>query len=119
MSIDLQAGDIDESVPSSGPGCVECTDTGGWWLHLRRCAGCGHVGCCDNSPSQHGTKHSETTGHAVIQSYEPGEEWFYEYRSGQFFDGPRLAAPTSHPQSQPVPGPDGHVPANWQALLHP
>ena len=44
---------IDASVPPSGPGCVECEATGGWWFHLRRCTKCGHVGCCDSSPSQH------------------------------------------------------------------
>ena len=21
----------------------------GWWFHLRRCAECGHIGCCDKS----------------------------------------------------------------------
>ena len=28
------------------------SNPGGWWLHLRRCAECGHIGCCDNSPGQ-------------------------------------------------------------------
>ena len=41
---------IDPTVPPSGPGCVECTRTQGWWVHLRRCAQCGHIGCCDSSP---------------------------------------------------------------------
>ena len=45
---------INPSAKPSGTGCVECLATGGWWLHLRRCAECGHIGCCDNSPSQHG-----------------------------------------------------------------
>ena len=39
--------DIDTEVPPSGPGCVECTAADGWWFHLRRCAHCGHVGCCE------------------------------------------------------------------------
>lgn len=39
------------SKPSS-TGCVDCLATGGWWLHLRRCAECGQIGCCDNSPNQ-------------------------------------------------------------------
>ena len=43
---------IDPSVPPSGTGCVECLQGGGWWLHLRRCAKCGHIGCCDTSPSR-------------------------------------------------------------------
>ena len=32
---------INPSVPPSGPGCVECLASGGWWFHLRRCAECG------------------------------------------------------------------------------
>jgi hypothetical protein len=31
--------------------------------------------------------------------------------------GPRLAPPLHHPVDQPVPGPEGKVPANWQDLL--
>ncbi|WP_433132486.1 UBP-type zinc finger domain-containing protein [Micromonospora sp. CA-240977] len=109
---------INSSVPPSGPGCAECLSTGGWWLHLRRCAECGHVGCCDNSPSQHATAHYGTAGHRVIQSFEPGEEWFYDYGSGRFGSGPVLAPPSSRPANQPVPGPAGAVPDNWESLLH-
>ena len=64
---------IDPSVPPSGTGCVECDAAGGWWLHLRRCAQCGHIGCCDTSPSQHATAHAKATGHPFIRSFEPGE----------------------------------------------
>jgi hypothetical protein len=112
--------DIDESVPPSGAGCVECLggSSPGWWLHLRRCAGCGHVGCCDNSPSQHASAHHRATRHPVIQSFEPGEDWFFDYRTGTFFEGPVLAAPDSHPADQPVPGPAGAVPRDWQRHLH-
>ncbi|HAP89471.1 MAG TPA: hypothetical protein DCR15_06790 [Arthrobacter bacterium] len=53
---------IDVSIPPSGTGCVECEASGGWWLHLRRCAQCGHIGCCDNSPAQHATAHAHSTG---------------------------------------------------------
>ena len=110
---------INPSVKPSGTGCEECLQTGGWWLHLRRCAECGHIGCCDNSPSQHASKHNAHAHHPVITSFEHGEHWFYDYRSGEFFAGPALAAPRSHPLDQPVPGPAGRVPPNWQALLHP
>lgn len=109
---------IDVNVPPSGPGCVECTQSDGWWLHLRRCTQCGHVGCCDSSPSQHASKHNQTTGHPNIASFEPDEGWFFNYASGSFFDGPQLAPPRSHPVDQPAPGPAGKVPANWQELLH-
>ena len=37
---------INPDVPPSGEGCFECIAAGGWWLHLRRCTECGHVGCC-------------------------------------------------------------------------
>jgi Zn-finger in ubiquitin-hydrolases and other protein len=111
---------IDPSVPPSGTGCVECLAgaSPGWWLHLRRCAACGHVGCCDNSPSQHATAHSKETGHPVLRSFEPGEDWFYDYRSGEFFEGPALAPPDSHPPDQPVPGPAGAVPPDWERHLN-
>ncbi|GAA2899733.1 hypothetical protein Acy02nite_60960 [Actinoplanes cyaneus] len=109
---------INTTVAPSGTGCVECLATGRWWLHLRRCAECGHIGCCDNSPSQHATKHFHATGHRIIQSFEPGEEWFFDYRTGRFGGGPALAPPSSHPSDQPVPGPAGAVPADWESQLN-
>ncbi len=68
---------IDPEAAPSGTGCKECEDGGGWWVHLRRCAQCGHVGCCDSSPAQHATAHYTATGHPVMQSYEPGEDWWW------------------------------------------
>ena len=41
---------VDPTVPPTGTGCVECEETRGWWVHLRRCTQCGHIGCCDTSP---------------------------------------------------------------------
>ena len=72
---------INPAAKPSGTGCVECLALGGWWLHLRRCAECGHIGCCDSSPSQHASKHYAATGHPIITSFEPGEHWFYDYRT--------------------------------------
>jgi Zn-finger in ubiquitin-hydrolases and other protein len=111
---------IDPSVAPSGTGCVECLakDSAGWWFHLRRCAGCGHVGCCDSSPSQHARAHFQETGHRYIQSYEPGEDWFWDFQTDEYAEGPALAPPDHHPLDQPVPGPAGHVPADWQRRLH-
>jgi hypothetical protein len=57
-------------------------------------------------------------GHALIRSFEPGEDWFWDYVSQKFYEGPELAAPQHHPASQPVPGPHGKVPADWQDHLH-
>jgi hypothetical protein len=109
---------INPDVPPSGPGCLECTASGGWWFHLRRCAACGHVGCCDSSPSQHATRHARESGHAIVQSYEPGEDWFWNYSTQEYAEGPQLAAPRHHPVSQPTPGPDGRVPQDWEQHLH-
>ena len=109
---------LNPDVAPSGDGCVECLASGGWWFHLRRCAECGHVGCCDSSPSQHATKHFHQSGHPVIASFEPGETWFYDYETDAVIDGPQLAPPSSHPEDQPVPGPQGRVPRNWRSLLH-
>lgn len=109
---------IDPAVPPSGTGCVECLKADGWWLHLRRCAECGHIGCCDTSPMQHATKHVQASGHPLIRSFEPGENWFWDYQSEEFLDGPELAGPVHHPLEQPVPGPAGRVPADWEQHLN-
>jgi hypothetical protein len=109
---------IDLAAKPSGTGCAECLAQGGWWLHLRRCAQCGHIGCCDTSPHQHATKHNAATHHPIITSFEPGEDWFYDYRTEDMFDGPQLHAPHSHPLDQTVPGPAEAVPANWPDLLN-
>jgi hypothetical protein len=108
---------VDPAVPPSGTGCVECDAAGGWWVHLRRCTQCGHIGCCDDSPAKHATTHSQQTAHPIIRSFEPGEDWFWNYETSSFMEGPQLAAPQSHPTDQPVPGPAGRVPPNWRELL--
>jgi uncharacterized UBP type Zn finger protein len=66
-------------VSPSARGCEECLQTGDRWVHLRLCLACGHVGCCDSSPNRHATKHHHSTGHAIIRSFEPGEDWMYCY----------------------------------------
>ncbi|HYL26778.1 MAG TPA: UBP-type zinc finger domain-containing protein [Candidatus Nitrosotalea sp.] len=109
---------INPSVPPSGTGCVECEAARSWWFHLRRCAQCGHIGCCDQSLGKHATTHFNETGHPVIASFEAGEEWFYDYTTETFLEGPALAPPRWHPDHQPVPGPRGRVPADWQSELN-
>ncbi len=66
-------------VEPSAPGCEECLASGSYWVHLRICLSCGHIGCCDSSPNKHATKHFHTTRHAIIQSFEPGEDWRWCY----------------------------------------
>ncbi len=109
---------IDTSAAPSGAGCEDCEQSGGWWFHLRRCAQCGHIGCCDSSPEQHASGHSASSGHPLITSFEPGEHWYYDYRDQQMYDGPRLAPPEHHPTDQPTPGPEGRVPPDWQTQLN-
>jgi hypothetical protein len=108
---------IDTTIAPSGSGCVDCEATGSWWLHLRRCVECGHVGCCDDSLNRHASSHATETGHTIIQSYEPGEDWFYDFANGEMFAGPTLAAPTAHPTDQGVPGPRARVPGDWSNQL--
>lgn len=62
-----------------GEGCPECLAMGSTWVHLRRCTDCGQVGCCDSSPNRHATAHHRSTGHPVIRSIEPGENWLWCY----------------------------------------
>jgi len=118
MTLDESA--IDTSATPSGPGCSDCdaAEPSGWWVHLRRCAGCGHVGGCDSSRGQHATAHAESTGHRYIQSFEPGEDWFWDYATQEYLEGPVLAPPRHHPDDQPVPGPAGRVPQEWERLLN-
>ena len=54
----------------------------------------------------------------MIQSFEPDEEWFWDFTTNEFFDGPLLAGPESHPITQPVPGPAGRVPLDWERHLN-
>ncbi len=108
---------INTSAKPSGSGCLECLASDGWWLHLRRCAECGHIGCCDSSPSQHGSRHAAETGHPVGTSFEPGEHWFWNYQTQQMVAGAELAPPHAHPASQPTPGPAGRVPHDWKSKL--
>ncbi len=109
---------VHPEVRPSGSGCVECEDAGGWWVHLRRCAECGHVGCCDSSPAQHATAHFRDSGHRVVQSFEPGEDWGWDYERQKGVLLPPLAPPASRPDDQPSPGPADRVPADWQDRIH-
>jgi hypothetical protein len=110
---------VDVTAVPSGTGCAECQERDGWWVHLRRCAQCGHIGCCDSSPGQHARHHAAETGHPYVRSFEPGEDWFWDYVHEDYVDGPRLADPQCHPESQPAPGPAGRVPADWLERVHP
>lgn len=70
-----EAGDGLSVRPLTPAGCAECLSEHEPWMHLRICLECGHVGCCDSSPGRHASAHFESTGHPVMRSFEPGEEW--------------------------------------------
>src|SRR5262245_60513574 len=75
--------ELPRSVRRPPSGCKECLESGGEWVHLRICLTCGHVGCCDSSPSRHATKHNRATRHPIITSGERGETWAYCYPDDQ------------------------------------
>ena len=71
---------LPDDAPARTPkGCEECLQMGSWWVHLRRCLRCGHIGCCDSSPNRHATKHFHATTHPVVKSFEKGENWKWCY----------------------------------------
>jgi hypothetical protein len=49
-----------------------------------------------------------------MQSFEPGEDWFWDFSTEQVVAGPDLAPPTAHAVDQPAPGPAGRVPDDWE-----
>jgi uncharacterized UBP type Zn finger protein len=66
--------------PDSERECGDCAAMGVQvWAHLRLCLSCGHVACCDSSPHRHATHHHAETGHPVMRSFEPGEQWRWCY----------------------------------------
>jgi hypothetical protein len=73
-------------VTPNTAGCEECLAAGDQWVHLRLCLTCGHVGCCDSSRNKHATKHLHSTGHPVMKSAEPGEDWGWCYIDQIQFD---------------------------------
>jgi Zn-finger in ubiquitin-hydrolases and other protein len=86
--MDETCGHLDQvaDVAPRSEGCEDCLPIGGRWVHLRMCMTCGHVGCCDSSPNRHATAHFQTEHHPIIQSYEPGEDWWFCYVDGISFD---------------------------------
>ena len=74
------------AVTPSADGCEDCLAIGDTWFHLRLCLHCGHMGCCDTSKNKHATKHFNDTGHAIVRSAQPGEEWAWCYADEVFFE---------------------------------
>jgi uncharacterized UBP type Zn finger protein len=61
--------------PKPDGGCGPCLELGDTWVHLRFCVTCGQIGCCDDSKNRHARRHAEATGHPVIRTKEPDENW--------------------------------------------
>jgi uncharacterized UBP type Zn finger protein len=70
---------IHEVTPSAPDACEDCLKTGDEWVKVRLCLTCGHTGCCDSSKNTHARKHFESTGHPIIDSYQPQGEWQWCY----------------------------------------
>ena len=88
------------NVPPRTPqGCEECLKTHGRWVHLRMCLVCGHVGCCDQSPGKHATAHFHETGHAMMKSFQRGEDWGWCFVDKVYFD------PAPRPEGSDSPTP--------------
>jgi len=73
-------------TPQTPDGCEECLASGDEWVHLRLCLECGHVGCCDDSPNRHATKHFHKTKHPIMRSFEPAEDWGFCYVDDLMFE---------------------------------
>jgi hypothetical protein len=51
--------------------------------------------CCDSSPNQHASKHAAASGHPIVSSLEPGEDWSWCY-----LDEVAFVLTTDAPESQ-------------------
>ncbi len=89
-------------LPESVEGCEDCLRTGDPWLHLRICLNCGRVGCCDDSPNRHASAHARASGHPIIRSIEPREDWSWCFR-----DELMMRIPQVHGEPQIPPSPLG------------
>jgi hypothetical protein len=66
---------IDPDRPAPVDVCPACVAMGSRWVHLRQCLECGATNCCDSSPNRHATAHFHASGHPVMQSLEPDQDW--------------------------------------------
>lgn len=87
---------IQQDVRPGSKGCEECLQSGDTWVNLRMCLICGHVGCCNSSKNKHATKHFHATGHPLVESFEPDQDWAWCY--------------VDETMIQPTPGPN----YSWQ-----
>ncbi|MFJ3768922.1 UBP-type zinc finger domain-containing protein [Streptomyces sp. NPDC090082] len=62
-------------LPDGPAVCAACEARGWSWVRLRRCVTCGHVGCCDSSRGRHAYDHHVRSGHPLVRSLAPDEDW--------------------------------------------
>jgi hypothetical protein len=76
-------------LPEFATGRDDCPHQGTLRLHLRIFFVCSHVGCCDSSSGHHATHQANASGHPIIRSLRPGEDWRWRYmdRVGMMIDG--------------------------------
>ncbi len=72
--------------------CSACLEIGATWVHLRQCLTCGQTSCCNQSPNRHATAHFRETGHTMIRSAQPGEDWRWCYQDDRLY----LPGPTGY-----------------------
>jgi hypothetical protein len=90
-------------LPEAVEGCEDCLVVGDQWCHLRICLSCGHVGCCDSSPNRHATAHAESSGHPIMRSIQPGEDWSWCFVDEVAMVIPQVGGETSIPPSPLCP----------------
>ena len=95
---------IDPSIPPSGTGCVEC-------LAGRRGGGCTCAAAQSAAISAAATPRRASTPRRTqkartttsSRSFEPGEDWFWDYTTQDFYEGPRSLHPGITPRPSPSP----------------
>jgi CPA1 family monovalent cation:H+ antiporter len=91
-----ECADLEQYPPTetqSEPVCDACLREGMRWVAMRQCLVCGNVACCDSSLGQHATAHFHETGHPVMESAEPGEDWRWCFVRHQRLTGVRRQSP--------------------------
>jgi len=68
--------------------CLDCVAANQSPVELRMCLTCGHIACCDSSVGKHATLHFRRSGHPVMRSIEPGEQWRWCYVDQLHDEGP-------------------------------
>ena len=84
-------------VEPSGTGCVECLHDGSRWVHLRRCTTLRTHRLLRQLAESPRTAHFHETEHPIIQSFEPGEDWYWCYVDELAFEDENAPPSPSHP----------------------